>query len=355
MNSEDKIKKQVEWYDNPNVITSFIIGLIALIVILSQSFAINNHLSASEILSSILNHNIVYLLMCIYFVALKTKYGKRYFDFLNIFVIVLHMLTAITSLLTLFQSFGLGSLLGLAIDLVILIYMIHTFLRSTRMWKSMGLNKSPFNEISNSTYFNSILVLAVTLLAVNLISTTSFDGTVLTLMDTAYTILFTRYIFLYGDFLARKNSVISECLINVKEVVTQKVDDFVEKHDLEEKLDDAKEKVEEITEDIKEKVIDIKENISDKIEDSGIDEKIDSVKDAVSNLTDEIKEELIELKDDIEEKIEDEVVNKKKTEITDKAVSTIKKSSKPNNEITSRKKNIKKIFKKDDNIKKGNK
>ena len=352
MNSEVKTKNQVEWYDNPNLITSFIIGLIALIVILSQSFAINNHLSASEILSSILNHNIVYLLMCIYFVALKTKFGKRYFDFLNIFVIVLHMLTAITSLLTLFQSFGLGSLLVLAIDLVILIYMIHMFLRSTRMWKGMGLNKSPFNEISNSTYFNSILVLAVTLLAVNLISTTSFDGTVLTLMDTAYTILFTRYIFLYGDFLARKNSI-DDGLVNVKELVTQKVDDFVEKHDLEEKLDDAKEKVEEITENVKEKVIDIKKNISDKIEDSGLDGKIDSVKDAVSDFTDEVKEELIELKDDIKEKIED--INKRKTDISEREVSTVKKSSKPKSEITSRRKNTKKIFKKDDNIKKGNK
>ena len=81
MSIEEKKKNEIEWYDNPNLITSFIIGLIALIVILSQSFAINNHLSAMEILSSILNHNIVYLLMCVYFVALKTKPGKKYFDF----------------------------------------------------------------------------------------------------------------------------------------------------------------------------------------------------------------------------------------------------------------------------------
>ena len=34
---------EVDWFNNPNVITSFIIGLIALIVLLNQNFAIKNN------------------------------------------------------------------------------------------------------------------------------------------------------------------------------------------------------------------------------------------------------------------------------------------------------------------------
>ena len=83
-------KKQVavEWYDNPGIITNIIIALIAIIIILSQSFAINNNLSTQAILSSIINHNSVYLIVLVYFVALKTRVGKRYFDFLNVFLVL---------------------------------------------------------------------------------------------------------------------------------------------------------------------------------------------------------------------------------------------------------------------------
>ena len=39
----EKQKTQVEWYDNPNIITDLIIIFIAIIIILSQSFAISNN------------------------------------------------------------------------------------------------------------------------------------------------------------------------------------------------------------------------------------------------------------------------------------------------------------------------
>ena len=65
----EKQKTQVEWYDNPNIITDLIIIFIAIIIILSQSFAINNNLSTGEILRSIINHNSLYLIMLVYFVA----------------------------------------------------------------------------------------------------------------------------------------------------------------------------------------------------------------------------------------------------------------------------------------------
>lgn len=262
MSSTEKIKKEVEWYDNPNAITNLLILMIAVIIILSQSFAVNNGLSVTEILSSILNHNISYLLVCIYFVALKTKVGKQYFDFLNIFMIALYVLTSVTSLLTLLQSFGLGSLLGFAIDLMILVYMIHTFLRSTRIWKSMNMSKSPFNEISNGGYFYSIMVLSITLLAVNLISTTSFDGTILTLLDTGYTILFIRYVYLYGEFLNSKKIAINNVgnFEQVMEKAKEEVNAFVEENKLDEKLDKIEKKVTDFVEDVKEKASDIKED-----------------------------------------------------------------------------------------------
>ena len=297
MSNQEKSKKQVEWYDSPDVITNFIIILIGLIVILSQSFAINNNLSVANILGGILNHNIVYLLVFAYFVALKTKVGKKYFDFLNVFLIILHSLTALTSMLTLFQSFGLASLLATAIDILVLIFLIHTFLRGTRVWKSMNLSKSPFNETSNTGYFNSILVLTLILLAVNLVFTTSLDGTLLTLMDMGYTVLFIRYIYLYGEFL------------NAKKISVNNQGNFNEIRDK------VKTSVGELTDSVLEKASDIKEDISDKLEDVKLDEKIEKVKESVSDLADDVKDELIELKENVDKKIKEVTETKKNTRV----------------------------------------
>ena len=324
MSKENNKKLEIEWYDNPNLITTFIILMTALIIILSQSFAVNNGLGVTEILSSILNHNISYLLVAVYFVALKTKFGKRYFDFFNLFLIALYTLTSITSLLTVLQSFGLGSLLGFMIDLMILIYMIHTFLRSTIIWKNLSMSKSPFNEITNSGYFYTILVLSVTLLAVNLISTTSLDGTILTLMDTGYMILFVRYIFLYGEFLnSKKISInnegnfdaykekikekVSEVVKDVKEKasdIKEDIKDKVEELELDEKMENAKKKVSEVVEDVKEKASDIKKDIKDKVEELELDEKLENTKKKVSEVVEDVKEKASDIKEDIEEKIE---------------------------------------------------
>ena len=227
VNRVEKNEKKVEWYNEPSMVTSILIGLIVVIILLSQSFAIKNELSAMSILSSILSHNSVYLLVCVYFIFLKTKLGKKYFNYLNIFLILIYLLTSFTSLLTVFQSFNLVSIISLCIQLFIVLYLVHTFFRGTRIWNDFKLNKSPFNEFTNEGYFYTIVILAVILLAVNLIMTTSFDGTVLALLDCSFNVLFARYIYLYWNFLDYKK-------IDIKnsgnfDKVVDKVEDAFEK------------------------------------------------------------------------------------------------------------------------------
>ena len=78
---EIKEKNNIEWYDNPNLITTIGIITLVLVIVLSQSFAVKNNMSSNEILRSLLNHNSIYLVGLLYFVPLKTKSGKKYFDF----------------------------------------------------------------------------------------------------------------------------------------------------------------------------------------------------------------------------------------------------------------------------------
>ena len=111
-----KNTNEKDWYDSPNIITYIIIGLLVILIILSQSFAIQNHLSATDILRSILNHNSVYVITLVYFILIRTKVGKKYFDYLNIIMSIFYILISFAGLFTVFQSFGLASLLGLAIN-----------------------------------------------------------------------------------------------------------------------------------------------------------------------------------------------------------------------------------------------
>lgn len=252
----EKKQTEIEWYDNPLIVTNIIIGLIAIIIILSQSFAINNNLSTQAILRSIINHNSIYLIVLVYFVALKTNIGKKYFDFLNIFLIILYFLTAITSVLTLFQSFSLESLIGCLLQIVLFVYLFHTLLRRTRVWKDFHLKKSPFNEIKNDSYFYIVMILAIILLAIDLIATTTFDGTVLALLDAIYIILFARYVYLYGCFLDNKEKKINTTT-SVEEI-KEKVE--LVKDKLDEVVDDIQDTVEERIDAIAAKVDDIKKD-----------------------------------------------------------------------------------------------
>ena len=200
----EKRKKDLEWYDNPNMIVTLLLGLNIAVIILSQAFAIKSNLSGMEMFRTILNHNSIYIMLLVYFAFLMTKFGKKYFNFLNIILIIFYALVMIASLLTVFQSFGLSSLVSLLLYLIIFIYLVGTFIRDTRLWQELDLGKIPFDEVTNDWYFYAIILLSVVYLAVNLISADTFDGIVLSTLGTICIMLFARYIYLYKAYLESK-------------------------------------------------------------------------------------------------------------------------------------------------------
>lgn len=208
MNLEEKKDNEL-WYDNPSIVTWLIILIISIIILSSQSFSINSNVDTLRMFQDVLNHNITYMIALVYFVSLKTKFGKKYFDYINLVMIVVFFILFVTSILTVFQSFNLATLLSLAIHTLLVVYFFHVFMRGTRFWKEFSLDKSPFNELSNEWFFWALVIIEVVLFSVNLITTATFNGTVLATFDCIYIILFSRYIYLYGVYLDSKK-------INVK-------------------------------------------------------------------------------------------------------------------------------------------
>ena len=216
----------VEWYDNPRFISNLMITLIFCIVLCSQSFVLGNN-NSIQLFGSIINHNSMYMLALIYFVSLKTSFGKKYFNFFNLFLIFVYLIYSITSFLTVIQSFSLTTVLTFSIFFVLLIYLVHTFLRDTRLWKDFKMCDSPFNELTNDWYFYILIVLSSFLLIVKLISTVVFSGVILSILDCIFVVLLGRYVFLYRDYLDGKNKDADNSgnFDEIKELVKDTIDD----------------------------------------------------------------------------------------------------------------------------------
>ena len=314
-----KKKEKESIFNNASDITSIILGLIILIILLSQSWAISSNVSAVIMFRSILNHNSIYFLLLIYFIGIKTNIGKKYFNHLNLFLMLLYLINSISSLLTTIQAFSLNTLLAFLINIVVFIYLFHTMLRGTRVWKDYKLKNSPFNEISNEWYYDFLLIVPTILLIVNLMSSTSLNGVAISLMDYFYILLFARYIYLYREFLDSK-------AINIKNPGN---------------FDDIKDKVMDTADDIKDMVVDtakdVKDKVDDFVEDNKIDEKVDSVKDKVVDTTKDIKDKVDDFVEDnrINEKVDnvkEKIVDKTNELVDDKPKKKKKKKKKKTNE-----------------------
>ena len=158
--------------------------------------------------------------------------------------------------------------MSLFIHVFIVLYLVHTFFRGTRIWKEFKLSKSPFNEFSNEGYFYTVVILGVILLAINLIMTTSFHGTVLSLLDCSFTYLFARYIYLYYQYLDLKK-IDCKNTGNFDKITDTVVDEVKEKvEDIKEVMDKVSDKFEEPVEKLSEAVNKVEDKVEDIVEDN---------------------------------------------------------------------------------------
>ena len=198
--------KEKDFFDSPSMITFIIIGLLIILIILSQSFAIQSHLGAADIFRSIINHNSIYLLSLIYFILIRVKFGKKYFDYLNVILFVFYLLTTFASLFTIFQSFGFSSILSLSFNVILTLYFGYSFFSDTAIGKDLKLSDSPLAEIKNLQYFYLLIGIIAIELVVSLISVGNFEEVVVYLLEAIYEFLLVRYIYLYKEYIDNKNA-----------------------------------------------------------------------------------------------------------------------------------------------------
>ena len=305
--------KNIKWYDSGNMITNLILLTIFLIIVVSQSFAINGE-SSLALFSSVINHNTIYLLVFVYFLCLKFKFGKKYFDYMNLILVFIYFISTFTSFLTIVQSFSLSTVLNFIVNFVIVIYLIHTMFRDTSYWKEYKLGNSPFNELTNEWYFYSVLVLGVFSLCVSLISTVEVSGVVLSLLDFIYVCLFGRYIYLYREYLDKKkiNSNNKGTFDEIKNEIKTSFEDFSEKINTEVENIKSDETIKEVSSKIQEVGSNVKDKIDDFVEENEIDKKINDLGEKVVSKTEKVLDKVNESINDSEKEFKKKKKKKKK-------------------------------------------
>lgn len=202
--------KEREWYDDENLITSMLIGLLILIIIVSQSFAIRNQLGLGFMVRSLLNYNSIYLIFLAYFITVKTKFGKRNFNVFSICLIVIQLLVVLASLFNIFQAFDFTTVTNLVLNLVLFGYMTYSLLRDTSLWERFNLMKIPFDKLKNIQYFYVISILAGLSLIFGIIASFSFDTVVMSLLEAMLMIGIARYLYLWLSYQDQRKEQIKE-------------------------------------------------------------------------------------------------------------------------------------------------
>ena len=223
--------KEKDFFDSPSMITHILIGLLVVLIILSQSFAIQSHMAAGDIFRSIINHNSIYLVSLIYFILIRVKFGKKYFDYLNVVMFVFYLLTTFASLFTIFQSFGFDSILNLAFNVLITLYFGYSFFTSTVIGKDLRLSDSPLAEINNGQYYYLLIGIIAISLIVSLVSVNSFEDVVVYLLEAIYQFMFVRYIYLYKEYIERKELEASKEKEKKEEAVEEVKEDKIIKEE----------------------------------------------------------------------------------------------------------------------------
>ena len=102
-------KKNKEWYDNSRIISLLAIISSLIVVGIGQSLTIKMGFSTGGVFSNRLNANFMYLIMALYFALINFKIGKKYFNYLNLGIIILHGIIGVTSIFTVIQLSSSGS------------------------------------------------------------------------------------------------------------------------------------------------------------------------------------------------------------------------------------------------------
>ncbi len=195
------MEREKDWYDDPNILTTVMLFILGLILILSQTYAIRNHLGLWYMIRSLINYSSVYVILLAYFILLKTKVGKRYFVIMNVILGGMFAILSLGSVFSMIQFFKLETIFSFLQNTCVFFYFVKVMGKDTNLYFKLGFSKIPFDKVTNDYYFYGISALYILGMVLSFVDKPPFDTFVLLLLQTIFFIGFVRYLYLYQEYL----------------------------------------------------------------------------------------------------------------------------------------------------------
>ena len=112
--------------------------------------------------------------------------------------------------------------------MLITLYFGYSFFTRTVIGKDLKLSDSPLAEINNGQYYYLLIGIIAISLIVSLVSVNSFEDVVVYLLEAIYQFMFVRYIYLYKEYVERKELDIVKEKEHEKEKTVDKVEEVKE-------------------------------------------------------------------------------------------------------------------------------
>ncbi len=194
----DKGVKNILFLNDPSKITNGIIVSLLLYMLIS---IIYNYISDLGLLDLFGKH-FFYILLTLYFILLKTKFGKESFSYMNVILAILLGIKALGSFFNLLTTFNFETLLSLFVYGFFFLYFINAF-----FYKYLEkINK--IKNINNKISFYllcSILFILYLLLLIKYIKVYSVVKIIGMIIECIILVFFARYIYLYKNFREMKS------------------------------------------------------------------------------------------------------------------------------------------------------
>lgn len=189
----DKGVKEIAFLNNPRQITNaLIVGLLIYVL-----FSIAYNYVSNQGLLDLIGNSFFYIILTIYFLLLKTRFGQERFSYMNVILYILLGINLLGSIFNILTTFNFTMIFNLLVDLLLFIYFASSFFYKY-LKKIDWLGK-----ISNQMFFYilcGLIFIFYLLILIKYVRVLPVLKILRYIVEFVVLLLFNRYIYLYKKF-----------------------------------------------------------------------------------------------------------------------------------------------------------
>lgn len=185
--------KNIKWLNDPySVTTILLIGLLVYML-----FVIGYNYVSNLGLLDLIGSSSLFLILTVYFVLLRMKFGKEYFSYMNLIVCILLGINIVGSFFNLLTTFNFTNIFDFIVDGLLFTYFLNSFfykyVKKIDVLKKMN-NKIVFYILS------CVLIILYVLLIIKNITTLPIVQIIKYIFELVLLLFFSRYVYLYKQY-----------------------------------------------------------------------------------------------------------------------------------------------------------